>query len=344
MQTITGGGGGIDRNIQSRILREIYRMRAIYDDKNNRVYTDTQILVRTTRMVKYYWPTLPDNIANARAVYFFDEVRRAVDDYTREYKPVADDINRRKITQEEKTRLKEEAKKEIAKDYLHPEGLEFVGYNQRRRKEREERAKRAKQAVEARKKEYKPEKEWKKEKKEREAPHGWLNIPSLKSPESFGGKIFRVLAAAGIGLGISALLGNMWFVLAFLLWSIYSIIPGPMDIKAVQNRLEMLKRNFDKRLKKAATDTERKNLMKRMEVEMGIWKILGELNMRNVVGGGTIGKEAARVFGCIFFVLGFVTSAIPSAKPLGLIVAFVTYFMISYEKKPPVVEEKKGGK
>lgn len=339
-----GGAGGapIPRDIYERIIRIIYKALFMVDENGNRIYKDKQIKARILKIVNFYWPGISDAEKNRRVDYYFDEVYGAFSDFENRVSQRDQQINKRRISQEDKNKLKTNARKELAGDFLHQEASEYVNLAEQMKKRTEEREEKFKQLVEMKKKEGKQEKEFKEEKSKRAKPGGWISVPPLRS--GVADKLLKPIISIVAGLAVSAIFGNPFFFLGFLLFGFHFAIPGPLDVAGVQNRLGMLKKKFDKEIGKASTDAKRNQILKRMENETNIWKILGEMNMRTTVGGGAIIKEILKVSGSLVFVLAFVTSSIPISKPLGLIIGFVLYFMINYEKKPPIEGEEKGWK
>jgi len=97
-----------------------------------------------------------------------------------------------------------------------------------------------------------------------------------------------------IGMILSAILRNIWFFFAFLCFAVHSIISKPDDIKG------------------------------RVVEVMGVKLKIFQKDERGI-GAGCF-KHIFLTLGFILLSLSFMTSPIPLAQPIGLIVAFIAYF------------------
>ena len=148
-----------------------------------------------------------------------------------------------------------------------------------------------------------------------------------------------------IGATISAAIGNLFFMFAFLCWVGYSLLPQPSD--PVQKIIEKVEAKYANELedlyKKLNTESDPKNreviqkqidnVEKRInrEIEFRVGNPWGLLK-QTITSGRIAAKETFRWGAFALLSLAFLTSNFPLAKPVGLVLAFVFYFMIGGER------------
>ncbi len=152
-------------------------------------------------------------------------------------------------------------------------------------------------------------------------------------------QLIKNLIFVVIGMMISAMLGSVWFLIAFLFLAGYFAIPkkkSPVD-KVIEDVKKEFQPNIEKDTKllnETKNESEREKIQsqlnnyyhlmgKEIEARVGsIWKGV-------VFGGGlTLAKISMKFFAFMLFTFAFITSNLPLAKPIGLLVAFIFYFTI----------------
>ncbi len=144
-----------------------------------------------------------------------------------------------------------------------------------------------------------------------------------------------------IGAAVSAAAGNLFFMFAFLCWVGYSILPQPYD--PIQKIIEKIENRYNKRLddlqdklnsEKDPTAQERikweiERLERRMnrQIEFSVGSPWGVFK-QTMTSGKIAVKEVFRWGAFALFSLAFLTSTFPLAQPIGLILAFIFYFMM----------------
>ncbi len=183
----------------------------------------------------------------------------------------------------------------------------------------------------------------------------WYQVPFLTqgARESYTGKIIGTVSWLVIGMIISVIMGSVFFSLAFICWALYNIMPSPKDFaninKTISGRIAEVRRNYEDKIRRANSEESRANLLKQMELDLKMkeivdWDLLERMKMKGVVGTGTIAKEIFKILGWALFAYSFASSNVPFAKPLGIIIAFIAYFSISFAKTQPPEGEAKGMK
>jgi hypothetical protein len=129
-----------------------------------------------------------------------------------------------------------------------------------------------------------------------------------------------------VGMVISAIIGSMWIFFAFLSLAAYVLVPGPEEM--IGKNLEKIRRKYNKAIAKASPE-EAKRLEAVMKEDLENARTIKRIQTREgVMKWGTTGvKYLFKAGFFVFFSLGFITSAIPLFKPLGILIAFIGYFM-----------------
>lgn len=121
-----------------------------------------------------------------------------------------------------------------------------------------------------------------------------------------------------IGLLLASLSGNMFFFFGFVFLGFYFLIPAD-EVNDLMHHLYK-ESNLRKRRKyqeELHTLLENRLLFRKLK-----WRAYR-------AGFAHLGmKEFSKFLAIAFFAMGFVTSAIPLAKPVGILLAFVGYFLI----------------
>jgi hypothetical protein len=179
------------------------------------------------------------------------------------------------------------------------------------------------------------------------APRRFLGRRILKSRSQKstrggrGRKVFFALIPFVIGGALSAMLGTPFFFFGFVFWSIYIIMPEPSDpVKKVIERVEKKFLPQINSLKKQLDDEKDPNMLENLNREIdrktnrmnalieskvgGAWGILKQAGS----GGGVLAKEMFKIAALVSFSLAFLTSNLPLAQVIGLIVSFIFYFSL----------------
>jgi len=162
--------------------------------------------------------------------------------------------------------------------------------------------------------------------------------------------IFMLIA----GFMVSAILGIVWFIFAFLAFAAHLLIP-PETGENVREKIESIRDSYERRISEAEKSKRDKEeidrLYGRMKTAIEIEAVVGKLSFRGVFGarmhktyyGRGFLKEFFKALGFLFLMIGFVWSPIPLAPVIGIIVGFAGYFMLGgsdYYKKSSEEKEK----
>ncbi|MEM5798901.1 MAG: hypothetical protein QXP39_02535 [Candidatus Aenigmatarchaeota archaeon] len=172
--------------------------------------------------------------------------------------------------------------------------------------------------------------------------HRLTSLPGLPEAWHITKNIVESLTLIIIGLIISTLLGNFWFILAFLCWGISVNMPEPQNIGAVKEKMEKIRGEYQTRMEEAKTEEERADIAQQMRAEIEVEKIIGEIGLRNMVGIGILSKQFLRALGAFFLGLAFLLFGAPLAPIIGLIILFASYFLIGGYRTAQT-EKKEGG-
>ena len=137
-----------------------------------------------------------------------------------------------------------------------------------------------------------------------------------------------VIASIIIGMTISALIGSMFIFFAFLCLAGYILVPDEDEIMG--KALNEIKDKYIKKLQRVdPEDSEQAARIKAaMDADLENQRTIEQLKFQKGVKYTSASAKYLLKFGFfILFSLGFVTSAIPLVKPLGLFLGFLGYFM-----------------
>jgi hypothetical protein len=128
------------------------------------------------------------------------------------------------------------------------------------------------------------------------------------------------------GMTAAALIGSMWIFFAFLFLAVHIVVPGPDEV--IGRNLVRIKEKYMRRIEKA-TGPEREALEKDLEETLKNQRVIERLKAEQIgINWGVSSvKYLFKAGFFIFFSLGFITSAIPLLKPIGILLAFAGYFM-----------------
>lgn len=171
-----------------------------------------------------------------------------------------------------------------------------------------------------------------------------MRAPKPGKESRIGAALFPLILLI-IGATVSAAVGNLFFMFAFLCFVGYSILPQPSDpvqkiIEKIENRYNKHLDNLQDKLNNAKTPEAQERirweidrLERRMnrQIEFSVGSPWGVFKQTMTSGKIAI-KEVFRWGAFALFSLAFLTSTFPFAKPIGLILAFVFYFMIGGER------------
>lgn len=129
-----------------------------------------------------------------------------------------------------------------------------------------------------------------------------------------------------IGMTGSALLGSMWIFFAFLSLALYIILPAPDEI--VGRELRKIKEKYVKQIE-GASEEETEKIKAAMDAELENQRTIEVIKSKQgmIKWGASSMKYLFKAMFFVFFSLGFITSAIPLLKPIGIFLAFLGYFM-----------------
>ena len=129
-----------------------------------------------------------------------------------------------------------------------------------------------------------------------------------------------------VGMTVAALLGSMWIFFAFVCLAGYIIVPDEDEI--IGGEMMKIKSKYIKRIENATSEQQRQAIEKDLEETLK-----NQRTVENIKAGmgmkytSATAKYLLRLGFFVLFSLGFITSAIPLAKPVGIFLAFVGYYM-----------------
>jgi hypothetical protein len=129
------------------------------------------------------------------------------------------------------------------------------------------------------------------------------------------------------GMTAAALIGSMWIFFAFVFLAVYIVVPGPNEV--IGRDLTRIKEKYIRRIEGAKTEEERHAIEKDLEETLRNQRTIENIkaNQVGINWGVSSVKYVFKAGFFIFFSLGFITSAIPLLKPVGILLAFLGYFM-----------------
>ncbi len=158
-----------------------------------------------------------------------------------------------------------------------------------------------------------------------------FELKKKKEEEGFFGKFDKSMSGptgligpiAG-GIILVVLMGNILFFFAFLAWAVHNFIPKPMNWKGIAKKL----RHWETELEKETDEKE----IKRIEAEVKVLRGEASLMKRgdiDVMGSTGIAflREFLKILAITLLSIGIITSALPLAVPVGIILLFVVYFL-----------------
>ena len=130
-----------------------------------------------------------------------------------------------------------------------------------------------------------------------------------------------------IGMVATAIMGSMWLFFAFLSLAGYILLPSPEEV--IGRGMEKVRRKYSRAIAKAETKEEREKIEAIMKEDLENQRTLKRIQAREgFMKWGSAGIKSLFKMGFfVFFSLAFVTSMIPMFKPLGIMIAFLGYFM-----------------
>lgn len=149
----------------------------------------------------------------------------------------------------------------------------------------------------------------------------------LSRPHTRRGEIVWALVMIIAGMTGAALLGSMWIFFSFLCLGLYILVPGPDEV--IGGELRKIKDKYIKRIEGASSDAEREAIEKDLEETLKNQRTIERIKAGQglIKWGASSVKYLFRAGFFVLFSLGFITSAIPLMKPLGILIAFIGYFM-----------------
>ncbi len=234
-----------------------------------------------------------------------------------------DDFGMTNIDSEEIGKDKKNKKLITQKEIERTFGLSSKDTERFSKEEREEYGKGQKDVVEKTEKEGLEEEE-KVEKKKLEEKRGKLHRRAYDPLNRFAGKVghnvrtvFFSLLLLVVGVAISATLGNMWFMVGFLFWSFYTILPNPEETKIVDNVFK----DVDPESPEAA------------KLRFNAGSLLATKENRTNTGLAFM-KAVMKVGIIICFIGGLYTAPFPTSNLILLFLAFGFYFTMPVEFEP----------
>lgn len=145
------------------------------------------------------------------------------------------------------------------------------------------------------------------------------------------------------GLIVSSIMNIPLFIYAFLCLGISLILPQPEGMRSVYRKQKEIMRKYEEEINKAETEEEKAKLLEELKSELEIQKMIGDIkwgvfwrdpNATNIIGRPNTPfhmmafREFFRLLGIILFAWAFSTSAIPMARPIAIVIAFIGYFAV----------------
>ena len=129
-----------------------------------------------------------------------------------------------------------------------------------------------------------------------------------------------------IGMTIAALIGSMWIFFAFVCLAGYIIVPDEDEI--IGGELRKIKEKYIKRIENATSDQQRQAIEKDLEETLKNQRTVERIKTGMGLKYTSATAKHLIKFGFFaLFSLGFITSSIPLAKPVGIFLAFAGYYM-----------------
>jgi ribosomal protein S27AE len=173
-----------------------------------------------------------------------------------------------------------------------------------------------------------------------------LRTPKESQAAAWINKILPSLIMIVVGFIVSAMLNSITFVFAFISLAFYTIMPDPPDV--MQKIINKTTAKYDKRREKLNKELEQLSKGTKMEseemkkIKIQLDSIDGEMRAELEARAGSIGttmrlglhegrifaKDTFKFTAFVCFSLAFLFSPFPLAKPFGLLLSFLFYFLI----------------
>jgi hypothetical protein len=160
---------------------------------------------------------------------------------------------------------------------------------------------------------------------------------SYSDPNAITTKFVKAGVSMVIGMMLAAVGGNAFIFFGALLIGVSNLLPNPMDLKAVVEHINKLKKDADTDMATARTEEEKKTIQMRLSNNIMLTRttldaILGSGGgIGNDVGTIIFTKELFRILGFGIISAGFLLSSVPFAKPAGIVIALMGYFSLTYQ-------------
>ncbi|RLJ07839.1 MAG: hypothetical protein DRP13_03230 [Candidatus Aenigmatarchaeota archaeon] len=136
-------------------------------------------------------------------------------------------------------------------------------------------------------------------------------------------KVLGTILLFIIGILVSSILGNPWFVGAFASWAVYVILPEPRDeLNPIKKKIIELEKQHQK------GEITAEDLKAQVDAEMAIAKLIEDKKTKEIINyqKKRAGKYIFKLSGFILFTLAFAQA--PLMKPLAIITALISYYMV----------------
>jgi len=157
-----------------------------------------------------------------------------------------------------------------------------------------------------------------------------LKLHWMDKPGGHVGNILIPLVLIVLGFILSAILGSVLFVFAFLALGVSYGIPTPETGKSVLEREKKIRKSFQEQMKNAETEEDRERLSTEMLNAVKVEDIIGSFKgkERFEMHSRVFFKDFFKAVGIILMSSAFVFSAFPMAPVIGIIIGFVGYFTL----------------
>ncbi|MFH1770017.1 MAG: hypothetical protein ABH828_00495, partial [archaeon] len=140
-------------------------------------------------------------------------------------------------------------------------------------------------------------------------------------------KVIWLIVFCMVGASLMALLNSYWFFFAFIFWAFYMMTPADVDIYT--KKMDKIKNKYLEKIKESKeSPVETEVALRFMEKEMDVEAEKIKKRFEEYAGGRTgrlITKTMFQLAAFFCIVTGLLTSGIPLAKPVGLVVGFLLY-------------------
>jgi hypothetical protein len=162
-----------------------------------------------------------------------------------------------------------------------------------------------------------------------------FNKGSYKDPGTITQRVVKAGVSMVLGMMLAAVGGNAFIFFGALLIGLSNLLPNPTDLDSVMRHLENVKDFYNKKTETAISEEEKKMFQMELANEIALTRTKLDAIVTtkgfDSLGGIVLVKELFHVFGFAIISAGFLLSSVPFAKPIGIIIALMGYFSLTYQ-------------